>query len=145
MLIIPAIDLRNDRCVRLSQGDFSREKVYSSDPLEVASSFKDAGAELIHIVDLDGARTGKPCSIKSIEALVANAGVSLEVGGGIRNYETACQYLESGVKRIILGTSAYRDKELLGRLCEDYHGRIVVGIDASKGKVAVEGWEENSL
>lgn len=144
MLIIPAIDLRNDRCVRLSQGDFSREKVYSSDPVEVAFSFRDAGAELIHIVDLDGARTGKPCSIKSIKDLVEKTGVPLEVGGGIRSYEAARQYLESGVTRIILGTAAYRDKKLLEKLCSDFPGRIVVGIDASKGKVAVEGWEESS-
>ncbi len=144
MLIIPAIDLRNDKCVRLSQGDFSREKVYSASPLDVALSFRDAGAGLIHIVDLDGARTGKPCSIDSIGKLVDSAGVALEVGGGIRSYEMAKQYLDMGVERVILGTAAYRDRDMLKRLCDDFPGRIVVGIDASRGKVALQGWEESS-
>ncbi|RMF92829.1 MAG: 1-(5-phosphoribosyl)-5-[(5-phosphoribosylamino)methylideneamino]imidazole-4-carboxamide isomerase [Candidatus Schekmanbacteria bacterium] len=144
MLIIPAIDLRNGKCVRLIQGDFSKEKVYSNDPFEVAESFKEAGAKLIHIVDLDGARTGKPCSLKTIETLIKKGKAALEVGGGIRDYETAKLYLDLGVKRIILGTAAYKDKDLLAKLCQDFPGRVVVGIDALKGKVAVEGWEKDS-
>ncbi|MBI5375900.1 MAG: 1-(5-phosphoribosyl)-5-[(5-phosphoribosylamino)methylideneamino]imidazole-4-carboxamide isomerase [Candidatus Schekmanbacteria bacterium] len=144
MLIIPAIDLRGEKCVRLIQGDFSREKVYSSDPVDIAMKFKECGAKLIHVVDLDGARTGAPGNLKSIERLLHEITVPIEVGGGIRTYEVAKGYVEMGVKRIILGTAAIKNRALLEKLCTDFPGKIVVGIDTMKGKIAIEGWEKDT-
>ena len=144
MIVIPAIDLKAGQAVRLEQGRMDRDKVYSSDPAEVARKFAEAGAELIHVVDLDGAFQKKPVNLAAIDAILKATAVPLEVGGGIRDLETIAFYLERGVSRVILGTAAHRNPKLVRQACEKFPGRVVVGIDARDGRVAVEGWAETT-
>lgn len=140
MLVIPAIDLKNGRCVRLVQGDPDRETVYSDDPLEVARRFAGAGAELIHVVDLDGAFQGKPANADIVEEIARAVSVPIEIGGGIRTGETIERYLGAGIQRVILGTAIVEGDfdSLLGR----YGDSIIAGIDARDGFVATRGWKE---
>ncbi len=142
MLIIPAIDVKNGRCVRLTQGRMDSETRYSDDPAEVARRWEAAGAELIHLVDLDGAVEGSARNFEVIRRIAGSVKVPVQVGGGIRDIKTAGTYLEmGGVKRIIIGTIAYEDPDLLKELIRRYPGRIAVGIDAKDGNVAIKGWE----
>lgn len=145
MLVIPAIDLRGGRCVRLYQGDYARETVYDDDPLAVARRWRDAGARLIHVVDLDGARSGVGSQRALIRAIAAELDVPVQVGGGVRTAADAAELLEGGVARVIIGTAAVRDPELVSELVARYGPkRIVVGIDARGGLVATDGWRETS-
>jgi phosphoribosylformimino-5-aminoimidazole carboxamide ribotide isomerase len=144
MLLIPAIDLRGGQVVRLYQGRFDREKQYHLSPDEVAARFKEAGAKIIHVVDLDGAREGKPLNKDIILELARTVPIKIEVGGGIRNMETIREYLEAGVNRVILGTIAHSDQELVEQALKAFPKKIVIGIDAKAGRVAISGWEEKT-
>lgn len=141
MNIYPAIDLRGGNCVRLVKGDFSRETVYSTDPGAMARQWAQAGASCIHVVDLDGAVAGESRNLQSIDAILKEGGIPIEVGGGIRTMEQIERLLDRGVHQVILGSAAVKDPDLVKEACEKYPGRIVVGIDAKNGDVAVEGWE----
>ncbi|MCP9440319.1 MAG: 1-(5-phosphoribosyl)-5-[(5-phosphoribosylamino)methylideneamino]imidazole-4-carboxamide isomerase [Nitrospira sp.] len=144
MLIIPAIDLKDGRCVRLRQGDMAAEIVYSDDVQAVARHWQEQGAALIHVVDLNGAVDGRPRNVSQIEAVMNVVGVHVQVGGGIRSIETVRQYLRAGVSRVVLGTAALTDRAFLEQACREFPRRIVLGLDARNGKVAVKGWTEMS-
>jgi len=143
MIILPAIDLRGGRAVRLTKGDYDQMKVYSDDPAAVAREFMAAGAEWLHVVDLDGAREGIPQNAEVIRRLTS-VGLQTEVGGGIRDETRICEYLDNGVARVILGTIAVRDFGFVERMAAKYGDRIAVGVDAKDGYVAVSGWEETT-
>lgn len=142
MEIIPAIDLKGGKCVRLLQGDMDKETVFSDDPVATAKMWESAGATRLHIVDLDGAFKGEPVNRQSIEKIVDALNIPVQLGGGIRNIETIDSLINSGVDRVILGTIAQKDPGIVIKACEIYHERIVVGIDAKDGMVAVQGWAE---
>ncbi len=142
MKIFPAIDLRDGKAVRLFQGDYEQMTVYSEDPVAVAASFREQGAENLHVVDLDGAKDGKLVNYDTIKEIVDGVRMFVEVGGGIRDEEKIRQYLEIGVGRVILGTVAVRDPEFLETMVRKYGERIAVGVDARDGYVAVNGWKE---
>ncbi len=144
MIIIPAIDLKDGLCVRLLQGKRDEVTAYSNDPVLTALKWVNDGAELIHIVDLDGAFTGEQKNFGSIKKIKEALGVNvkLQVGGGIRDMEKIYQLISMGVDRIILGTAAIKDPALLERACKRFHGKILVAIDAKNGMVAIKGWEE---
>jgi len=144
MIVIPAIDLREGRCVRLSQGDFSRVSIYEGDPAFVASVWKEKGAERLHVVDLDGSREGSPRQRSVISAIASATALPVEVGGGIRNMETIEGYLQGGVRWAILGTAAFQDPAFVKEACRAFPGQIILGIDASGGKVAVHGWTKRT-
>lgn len=144
MVIYPAIDLIDGKCVRLSQGQYDDVTVYSENPLEVAQSFKDSGATFIHMVDLDGARGGKGKNKNVILQVAKQTGLMVQTGGGIRDLETIDFYLSGGIKRVILGTSAVKNRDLVVKAVDKYGDAIAVGIDAKDGKVAIEGWEQTS-
>ncbi len=141
--IIPAIDLKGGRCVRLRQGRMEDETVFSDNPAEVARRWEDAGASRIHIVDLDGAVGGSPVNAHAVEAIVGSVGVPTQLGGGIRTRETMDFYHGLGVRRVILGTAAL-DPTVLTALCDGYRGEVAVGVDARNGLVAVKGWTETA-
>lgn len=141
MNIYPAIDLRGGNCVRLVKGDFSRETVYSTDPGAMARKWADEGASCIHVVDLDGAVAGESRNLLSIDAILKQGNIPIEVGGGIRTMEHVARLLDRGVHQVILGSAAVKNPDLVKEACEKYPGRIVVGIDAKNEDVAVEGWE----
>ncbi|MBQ4062199.1 MAG: 1-(5-phosphoribosyl)-5-[Christensenellaceae bacterium] len=141
MLIFPAIDLYEAKAVRLFKGDYNKMTVYSEHPEEVAKSFVDAGAEWIHLVDLEGARDGNAVNFDVIER-IASTGLKCEVGGGIRTEETVRRYLDAGIDRIILGTVAVSDRNFLSEMCAKYKGHIAVGADIKDGRIAVRGWTE---
>ncbi len=142
MIIIPAIDLKDGKCVRLLQGDFSRATVYSDNPVEVAGIWQEKGAERIHIVDLDGSLAGFPRNKEVIRDIIRETDVPVQVGGGIRDMKTLEDYLRMGVYRVILGTAALKNRKFVLDACTANAGRIILGIDASGGKVAVEAWTE---
>lgn len=144
MLVIPAIDLKDGRCVRLRQGDLREETVYSEDAPGTALRWEKLGAKLLHVVDLNGAVEGQPKNLAQIEAILKSVSVPLQVGGGIRSLETIRQYLSKGVSRVVLGTAVLQDRSLLDRACAEFPKRILVGIDARDGKVAVRGWTSQS-
>lgn len=144
MIIFPAIDLKDGQCVRLMQGDLERMTVYGKDPAAMAKRWEQEGAQWLHVVDLDGAFSKQPRNKAAILAIVQSVSVPVQVGGGIRNLETIEDYLGLGVERVIIGTAALRQPELLEMACETYPQRVALGIDARKGKVAVEGWKETS-
>jgi len=144
MIIVPAIDLKEGRCVRLAQGDFRRVTVYSDDPVEIAKTWQENGAERIHVVDLDGTLAGSPQNYDIIQKIVEEIGVPLQVGGGIRKIETIESYIGIGVHWVILGTMALRDMGFVREACDAYRGRIILGIDANDGKVAIQGWTEQT-
>lgn len=141
MNIYPAIDLRGGNCVRLVKGDFSRETIYSRDPGAMAREWAGAGASSIHVVDLDGALAGESRNLTAIRTIMEQGGIPIEVGGGIRNMSHIERLLTAGVHQVILGSAAVKDPQLVKDACRAYPGRIVVGIDAKNGDVAVEGWE----
>jgi phosphoribosylformimino-5-aminoimidazole carboxamide ribotide isomerase len=140
MLVIPAIDLKDGRCVRLRQGDMAAESVYSDDVSGVALGWQRLGAALIHVVDLDGAVAGEPKNLDRIDAIVKSVSIKVQVGGGIRTSESVRRYLHAGVSRVVLGTAALQDRALLEQACREFPLRIVLGLDARNGNVAVRGW-----
>ncbi len=140
MEIIPAIDLKGGRCVRLYQGDYGRETVYSEDPVGMAGHWQSLGAPRLHLVDLDGAAKGEPCHLALIGRIAAAVKVPVQVGGGIRRIEVIRQLLDLGVQRVILGTAAAEDPELVGNACREFGQAIIVGVDARDGYVATRGW-----
>ena len=140
MLIFPAIDLRNGQVVRLTEGDYDQMTVYSLEPLEAAKSFRDAGAEWLHTVDLDAAKDGGQQNFSVIEKLARESGLKVEVGGGARSEESARRYLDAGVSRVILGSAAVENPALLETLAKKYPGQIAAGVDAKNGFVAIHGW-----
>lgn len=145
MLIIPAIDLKNGQCVRLRQGRMDDDTVFSDDPVGMAGAFVTQGARRLHLVDLDGAFAGEPVNDGVVKAICeAYPAVPVQVGGGIRSHAQATAYLQAGVSWVIIGTQAVRDPGFVVSLCGSYPGRIIVGLDARDGKVAVEGWAEAS-
>ncbi len=143
MNIYPAIDLNNGKCVRLKQGEAHRETVYFEDPGEPAKLWKEAGAEWVHVVDLQGAFEGKPANLDAIRKILA-AGMKVQVGGGIRDVETVRQYLDAGITRTIIGTRACEDPDFIRQLVEEFGDQIVIGIDAKDGIVRTKGWVEDS-
>ena len=140
MRVIPAIDLKDGRCVRLRQGEMSAETVYSEDVPAVARTWQEGGASLIHVVDLNGAVDGEPRNLPQIETVLKTVRVNVQVGGGIRTIETVRRYLQAGVSRVVLGTAALTDRAFLEQACREFPGRILLGLDARDGKVAVKGW-----
>jgi len=142
MIIIPAVDLKDGRCVRLSQGRMDQESVYSEDPVQMAKHWESKGAERLHVVDLNGAVTGTPVHQLLIKEIANSIRIPVEVGGGIRNLETIESYLHSGVKWAILGTAALHSPHLVEEACQRFPGRVILGIDARGGKVAIQGWNE---
>jgi phosphoribosylformimino-5-aminoimidazole carboxamide ribotide isomerase len=142
MIVIPAIDLKGGRCVRLEQGLMDRDTVFCDSPAEQALQWQRLGAEMLHIVDLDGAFAGEPRNRDSIGKIVKSVTIPTQLGGGIRDVATIAVYLELGIGRVILGTAAQKNPELVKEACRLFPGRIVVGIDAKNGKVAVQGWAE---
>lgn len=142
MKIFPAIDLRDGKVVRLFQGDYDQMTVYSEDPVAIAGSFKEKGADNLHLVDLDGAKDGKLVNFESIRAITQQVDMFVEVGGGIRDEERIRQYLDVGVGRVILGTVAVKEPDFLKEMVRKYGEKIAVGVDARDGYVAVNGWKE---
>ena len=145
MLVIPAIDLKEGKCVRLREGLMDQETIFSDDPVSVAKSWFAQGTELLHMVDLDGAVQGKPVNHEIIFEVAAEFSQKrVQVGGGIRNFESAANYLEKGIERVIMGTAAVEKPDILKDFCKDYPNRIVLGIDARDGFVKTQGWLEGS-
>ena len=144
MELWPAIDLRDGRCVRLLQGDYAKETVFGDDPVAMALGFVAAGARRLHIVDLDGAKDGRPTQAALVARMVSAAGVPCQLGGGVRTLEAARAYLDAGVARVVVGSVAIERPELLVELAAAFPGRIVLGLDARDGRVAVRGWLETS-
>ena len=142
MIVIPAVDLKDGRCVRLSQGRMDQESVYSENPVQMARHWESKGAERLHVVDLNGAVTGRPFHQSLIEEIAQSLHIPIEVGGGIRDLETIEHYLHSGVGWVILGTAALRNHQLVEEACHQFPGKVILGIDAKEGKVAVQGWSE---
>ena len=142
MLVIPAIDLKEGRCVRLVQGDPDRETVYSNDPVAMAVYFQECGARLIHVVDLDGAFEGRPVNHEIVASIARGVDIPIEIGGGIRNTESIERYLDAGIERVILGTAVLEGG--FGDIIRKYPDNIVVGIDAKNSKVATHGWKQVS-
>ncbi|GJL65680.1 MAG: 1-(5-phosphoribosyl)-5-[(5-phosphoribosylamino) me thylideneamino] imidazole-4-carboxamide isomerase [Nitrospirales bacterium] len=144
MKIFPAIDLKGGRCVRLRQGDMAQETRYSEDPPAMAKHWQSLGAECLHVVDLDGAVKGLPQHVTDIEAMVKQVSIPIQVGGGIRSLETIRRYMSIGVARVVLGTAALEQPELIAKSCEEFPGKILVGIDIKQGEIALRGWIEGS-
>ena len=144
MYIYPAIDLYGGKAVRLYKGDYAQMTVYSDDPVSVAKDFAAAGTSHIHLVDLEGAKIGKPANLDTIRAIVETTGLFAEVGGGIRDMETVDSYLSIGVSRVILGTAAVKDPDFLHAALQKYGEKIAVGVDLKDGYVAIKGWTETS-
>lgn len=144
MIIFPAIDLYDKKAVRLFKGDYNRMTVYSENPLEVAKGFKAAGAEYIHMVDLEGAKEGTTPNFDIVRSVAVESGLKVEIGGGIRKEETVKRYIDAGVMRVILGTAAVNDSAFLEKMCNQYGDKIAVGADLKDGEVAVKGWTEKS-
>jgi phosphoribosylformimino-5-aminoimidazole carboxamide ribotide isomerase len=144
MQIWPAIDLRGGKCVRLQQGDYGRETVFDDNPVAVACQFQQQGAEHLHLVDLDGAREGRPVNLNTIRAIVEAVDLECELGGGIRDAHSIEVLLEAGLQRLVLGTSALKRTDWFADMCREFPGQLVLGIDARNGCVATEGWLETS-
>lgn len=144
MIIFPAIDILNGQCVRLIQGDYNREKIYSNSPIEMAKQWEDKGAEYIHIVDLDGAKTGDSINKSVIQDIAKTVNIPVQVGGGIRSLEIIATYLDNGVSRVIIGTAAIQDPDFLKAAVEKYGDKIAVSLDARNGYVATDGWTDTS-
>ena len=145
MKIIPAIDIQNGNCVRLKQGDFQKETIFHSSPLDMAEKWVNDGAERLHLVDLDGARLGSPINIDVVSSICKKfPNIPIQIGGGIRNFETAERYLKAGANFIIIGTKAVKEPDFIKQLCMKFPGKIIVGIDAKNSEVATEGWKSIS-
>ncbi|MDY6791015.1 MAG: 1-(5-phosphoribosyl)-5-[(5-phosphoribosylamino)methylideneamino]imidazole-4-carboxamide isomerase [Thermodesulfobacteriota bacterium] len=144
MIIIPAVDIKNGRCVRLFQGKKDEETVFSNDPVKMAIKWDNEGAELIHVIDLDGAFEKSPQNLNSIQKIIENVKADVQVGGGIRDNKTIRKFIDLGAKKVIIGTEAIKNPKLVKDACKQFPGRIVVGIDARNGMVAIEGWTETT-
>ncbi len=145
MLLIPAIDLKNGRCVRLLQGEAAAETVYSDDPASMARSFEDAGAKRLHLVDLDGAFKGKGANLVSIRSILKNISIPVQLGGGLRNAENIEKMFELGVSSVIVGTMAVKNPDVLEEVIQRFTGeKVILGIDARDRKVSIEGWQEGT-
>jgi phosphoribosylformimino-5-aminoimidazole carboxamide ribotide isomerase len=144
MLIIPAIDIKDGRCVRLFRGEMDKETVYFENPVDAAKHWLAEGGSFIHIVDLNGAVEGRPVHTKEVASICQQTGLAVELGGGLRSIEAVEAALDLGVSRVVIGTTAYENAEFLRALCKMFPGKIVVGIDARQGKVAVKGWLETT-
>lgn len=140
VIVFPAIDLRDGNCVRLLRGDFSKETIYLPRPEEAAHRWESEGAEILHIVDLDGALAGEPCNLDAVKKILQTVNIPIELGGGIRTLNTIEKILELGVYRVVLGSAAIHRKELVKEACNRYNEHIIVGIDAKDGMAAIEGW-----
>ncbi len=145
MEIIPAIDIKNGKCVRLYQGDYSRQTVFDANPAAVALRWKSRGARWLHVVDLDGAATGEMGNVIAIEEIIRTSGLLVQMGGGIRREEVAEELLRKGVNRIILGTAAIENPELVKRLCRRFGEAVVVGLDTRNGMVSSHGWQKDTV
>lgn len=144
MEIIPAIDLRKGKCVRLYQGDYGKETVFSDDPVSVALRWQSEGAKRLHLVDLDGAARGEPCNLDAIKSIIDAVSIPVQMGGGVRTLETVQRLLDAGIDRVILGTVSVEKPELVKKACKKYGERIIVSIDARDRRVATRGWLEKS-
>ena len=144
MKIFPAIDIKDKKCVRLIKGDFNSKTEYEMSPVEQAKKYKDHGFINLHIVDLDGALTGRTINIDLIKDLVSKFDLKIEIGGGIRNFESIQKYTDIGVEKVILGSAAIKDKNFLKEACKKFPNKIALGLDAKDGYLAVSGWKENS-
>lgn len=144
MLIFPAIDMIDGKAVRLYQGDYSQKQTFGDDPVLFAQKFEQQGASYLHLVDLDGAKSGQPANFSIVQSICQKTGLFVELGGGVRNAQTVEQCLRAGVGRVILGTAALRDPEFTKAMVAQYGAKIAVGVDAREGKVAVEGWLDTS-
>jgi len=144
MLLFPAIDLKDGRCVRLARGNMAAATVFNDDPAAQAKTFQDQGFRYLHVVDLNGAFAGRPVNASAVEAILEAVDMPVQLGGGIRELATIERWLAAGIARVILGTAALRDPALVREACRRFAGRVAVGIDARDGKVAVEGWAETS-
>ena len=144
MKVFPAIDIKDKKCVRLIKGDFNSKTEYEISPVEQAKKYKDHGFINLHIVDLDGALTGRTINIDLIKGLVSKFDLKIEIGGGIRNFESIQKYTDIGVEKVILGSAAIKDKNFLKEACKRFPNKIALGLDAKDGYLAVSGWKENS-
>ena len=144
MKIFPAIDIKDKKCVRLIKGDFDNKTEYDMSPVEQAGKYKDHGFKNLHIVDLDGALTGETVNIDIIEKIVSKFDLKIEIGGGIRNFESIQKYTDAGVEKVILGSAAIKNKNFLKEACEKFPDKIALGLDAKDGYLSVSGWKENS-
>jgi phosphoribosylformimino-5-aminoimidazole carboxamide ribotide isomerase len=143
MKIFPAIDIKDKKCVRLIKGDFNNKTEYKISPLDQASKYKDHGFQNLHIVDLDGALTGKTINLDIIQQIVIKYDLKIEIGGGIRSLDSIKQYIDAGVEKVILGSGAIKNKEFLKKACENFKSQIALGLDAKDGNLSVSGWKEN--
>jgi phosphoribosylformimino-5-aminoimidazole carboxamide ribotide isomerase len=144
LILYPAIDIRNGRAVRLAQGDYDRETAYDDDPVVAARRWADDGARWLHVVDLDGARAGEPVNLEHVRRIVAAVGVPVQLGGGLRDSKKVEEAISSGAERVVLGTAAVKDPDLAAAIAALHGERIVASVDARSGKVAAEGWTEDS-
>ena len=143
MKIFPAIDIKDKKCVRLIKGDFKNKTEYEISPINQAGKYKDHGFKNLHIVDLDGALTGKTVNLDIIKEIVSKYDLKIEVGGGVRSLDSIKQYIDAGVEKVILGSGAIKDKEFLKEACEKFKSQIALGLDAKDGNLSVSGWKEN--
>jgi len=144
MKIFPAIDIKDKKCVRLVKGDFDNKTEYEMSPVEQAGKYKDHGFKNLHIVDLDGALTGETVNIDIIEEIVGKFDLKIEIGGGVRNFESIQKYTDAGVEKVILGSAAIKNKNFLKEACQKFPDKIALGLDAKDGYLSVSGWKENS-
>jgi phosphoribosylformimino-5-aminoimidazole carboxamide ribotide isomerase len=144
MKIFPAIDIKEKKCVRLVKGDFDNKTEYEMSPVEQAGKYKDHGFKNLHVVDLDGALSGETVNLDIIQEIVSKFDLKIEIGGGIRNFESIKRYTESGVEKVILGSAAIKDKNFLKEACKKFPNKIALGLDAKDGYLSVSGWKENS-
>ncbi|MDA9733246.1 1-(5-phosphoribosyl)-5-[(5-phosphoribosylamino)methylideneamino]imidazole-4-carboxamide isomerase [Candidatus Pelagibacter sp.] len=144
MKIFPAIDIKEKKCVRLVKGDFNRKTEYNISPVEQAKKYKDSGFKNLHIVDLDGALTGETVNLDIIQEIVTKFDLKIEIGGGVRSFESIQKYLDTGAEKVILGSAAIKDKNFLKDSCEKFPNKIALGLDAKDGYLSVSGWIENS-
>jgi phosphoribosylformimino-5-aminoimidazole carboxamide ribotide isomerase len=144
MKIFPAIDIKDKKCVRLIKGDFNNKTDYGISPVEQAHKYKDHGFKNLHVVDLDGALTGETVNLDLIQEIVTKFDLKIEIGGGIRNFESIQKYTDAGVEKVILGSAAIKDKIFLKEACEKFPNKIALGLDAKNGYLSVSGWKENS-
>ena len=144
MKIFPAIDIKDKKCVRLVKGDFDNKTEYKMSPVEQAGKYKDHGFKNLHIVDLDGALTGETVNLDIIQKIVTKFDLKIEIGGGIRNFDSIHKYTDAGVEKVILGSAAIKDKNFLKKACKKFPKKIALGLDAKDGKLSVSGWKESS-
>ena len=144
MKIFPAIDIKDKKCVRLIKGDFDNKTEYEMSPVDQAAKYKDHGFKNLHIVDLDGALTGKIVNLNIIQEIVSKFDLKIEIGGGVRNFESIQKYTDVGVEKVILGSAAIKDKNFLKEACQKFPNKIALGLDAKDGYLSVSGWKENS-